>query len=394
MPFTNRIGSGSRRMFGFGIGIKPEAPTNLVVTPGNQQLSVAFTAPIILGTGIVSYTATASPGGATATGAISPLVITGLTNGTAYTVTVTATNPFGSSTSAPSSPATPATPPDTPSPPTPTRGDSQVSLTWTAPANGGSPITDYLIQYRYIDPITWETFSDTVSPATSAIVTSLANGTTYSFRIAARNAAGTSAYSSASTFVIPAGVPDTPAAPTPTAGNGQVSLAWTAPHTNGSAITDYLVYYSTVEAGSYTLFNDGVSTGLSATVTGLSNGTAYYFKIIAVNSVGNSALSPASVGATPFVPPPPPPPPCSCAPAPFPDNCTRVYPNTCDGTMTYQYFDCGCGQTCPGTGGYNGAYIDGSCGYVAPAGPPAEPPAPPPGGGGGCVPDPDKGITC
>jgi len=91
-----------------------------------------------------------------------------------------------------------------------------------------------------------------------------------------------------------------------------------------------------------------------------------------------------------------------CAPAPWPDNCTRIYPNTCDGTMTYQYFDCGGCQTCPGTGGYNGAYIDGSCGYTAPpagggggGGTPPPPPIPPPapgacdacggGGGYGCV---------
>ena len=106
----------------------------------------------------------------------------------------------------------------------------------------------------------------------------------------------------------------------------------------------------------------------------------------------------------PFFPPFFPPNFCAgCAPAPWPDNCTRLYPNTCDGTMTYQYFDCGGCQTCPGTGGYNGAYIDGSCGYTAPPGggggtPPPPPPPPPPAECticcAGCFNDPKFGPIC
>lgn len=319
MPFINRIGSGATRKFGFGAGMKPGAPTSVVGTAGNTQVSVAFTAPAVLGTGTISYTATSSPGSFTATGSSSPLVVTGLSNGTAYTFTVTASNAFGSSTSDPSASVTPATVPSTPSAPTATRGDTQVSLSWTAPANNGSAITDYLVQYSSDSGSNWTTFADGTSASTTATVTGLTNGTSYVFRIAATNAFGTSAYSSASSAVTPAGVPATPSAPTPTAGNAQVSLSWTAPSANGSAITDYLVYYATSAGGSYTLFGDGTSTSTSATVTGLSNGTAYYFKIIAVNSVGNSALSAASTAATPVAPPYFPPcfstctPPCGAA---------------------------------------------------------------------------------
>ena len=71
----------------------PDAPTIGTATAGNTQVSVAFTAPADTGgTAITSYTATSSPGGFTATGSSSPLVVTGLTNGTAYTFTVTATS--------------------------------------------------------------------------------------------------------------------------------------------------------------------------------------------------------------------------------------------------------------------------------------------------------------
>ncbi|MFY3386176.1 beta strand repeat-containing protein [Paracidovorax sp. MALMAid1276] len=77
-------------------GAVPGAPTAVVATPGNAQVTVAFAAPASNGgSAILNYTVTASPGGATATGAASPLVVTGLTNGTAYTLTVTATNGAG-----------------------------------------------------------------------------------------------------------------------------------------------------------------------------------------------------------------------------------------------------------------------------------------------------------
>jgi len=359
MPFINRIGSGATRKFGFGAGMKPDAPTIGTATPGNLQASVTFTPAANVGTGTPTYTATSSPGGFTASGAGSPLVVTGLTNGTSYTFTVTATNAFGSSTSAASNSVTPATLPGAPGTPTPTSGDAQVSLSWTAPAsNGGSAITDYVVQYRYIDPFTWETFSDAVSATTSATVTSLTNGTSYTFRVAAVNAVGQGPYSAVSAVSTPAGVPATPAAPTPTAGNGQVSLSWTAPSDNGSAITDYLVYYATSAGGTYTLFSDGVSTTTSATVTSLTNGTAYYFKIRAVNAVGNSALSAASTSATPAVPPPPP---CTCCTAAW-DGVTY----SCEGTLSYEYWTACC-PGCPGEGGYNQAYRDGKCGYVAPS---------------------------
>ena len=76
----------------------PGAPTSPVGTLGSTQVSVAFTAPASNGgRAITGYTVTSSPGGFTATGASSPLIVTGLTNGTAYTFTVVATNTEGNS---------------------------------------------------------------------------------------------------------------------------------------------------------------------------------------------------------------------------------------------------------------------------------------------------------
>lgn len=78
----------------------PGAPTGVTATGGNAQASIAFTPPTISGgSSIISYTVTSNPEGKTASGAVSPITVTGLTNGTTYTFNVVATNSGGSSAS-------------------------------------------------------------------------------------------------------------------------------------------------------------------------------------------------------------------------------------------------------------------------------------------------------
>ena len=88
----------------------PGAPTIGTATGDNAQASVTFTAPSFVGSSaITGYTVTSSPGGLTGTGASSPITVSGLTNGTAYTFTVTATNSQGTGpASAASNSVTPA----------------------------------------------------------------------------------------------------------------------------------------------------------------------------------------------------------------------------------------------------------------------------------------------
>jgi len=75
---------------------KPDAPTIGTATAGNGQATVTFTAPANTGGfAITSYTVTSSPGNFTGTGSASPITVSGLTNGTGYTFTVTATNVLG-----------------------------------------------------------------------------------------------------------------------------------------------------------------------------------------------------------------------------------------------------------------------------------------------------------
>ncbi|MEI8083808.1 MAG: S8 family serine peptidase, partial [Actinomycetes bacterium] len=113
----------------------PGPPTDVNATPANGSVSVSWTAPSTDGGHpIIDYTATALPGGntCTATAPTTHCTITGLTSGTLYTFTVTATNTAGPS--APSAPATatPFTIPNAPTALAATAANNSADLTWTA----------------------------------------------------------------------------------------------------------------------------------------------------------------------------------------------------------------------------------------------------------------------
>ena len=94
--------------------------------------------------------------------------------------------------------------------------------------------------------------------------------------------------------------PDAPTSVSGTAGNAQVSLTWTAPtYNNGAAISDYTIQYSSNSGSSWTTFSHSASTSTSITVTGLTNSTAYIFRVAAVNSVGTGSYSSNSSSITP-----------------------------------------------------------------------------------------------
>ena len=184
---------------------RPEAPTITGVTSSNsQQATVSYTAPSSNGGSVItSYTATSNPGNITATvnqSGSGDITVTGLTNGTAYTFTVTATNAIGTSTaSAPSGSVAPATIPDAPTITGVTSSISQqATVSYTAPSsNGGSVITSYTATSNPGG------ITGTISQAGSGsiTVTGLTNGTAYTFTVTATNSAGTSSPSAASNAV-------------------------------------------------------------------------------------------------------------------------------------------------------------------------------------------------
>ena len=169
--------------------------------------------------------------------------------------------------------------------------------------DGGAAITDYRVEYRKSTETAWKVFADGTSALTSATVTGLATATNYLFRVSAINIVGTGAASAASNMVTFVAAPSEPRGLTGTAGDKTVALKWSAPATaNGSPVTDYVVEYRSVADASWTVFADGTSMLTSATVTGLVNGTAYLFRVRAVNAIGTSAPSAESAALTPLGP--------------------------------------------------------------------------------------------
>jgi hypothetical protein len=184
-----------------GVGTPPGAPTIGSATAGNTQATVSFTAPASDGGApILLYTVTSTPGGLTASDRTSPITVTGLTNGTAYTFTVTATNTAGTSApSAASNSVTPvATVPLAPSGVAAAVDKVQATVTFSPPASdGGSPITGYTVASNPAGG----TDVNAGTTATTHTITGLIYPTSYSFTVTATNALGTSAASTASRSV-------------------------------------------------------------------------------------------------------------------------------------------------------------------------------------------------
>jgi len=188
------------------VGTVPGAPTSVTTTNGTSgTLNVYWTPPANQGGGVNTvtlYTATANPGGATCSGASAACNITGLSNGTAYTVTVTATNAVGTSgTSSPSASKTVGVLPGAPTAVTATRFNANsTDLSWTAPAAGftGS-ITGYQIEASENGGAYTVRTANTGSNATTARVSGLNSGPAYLFKVSAITAVGTGSTSAAST---------------------------------------------------------------------------------------------------------------------------------------------------------------------------------------------------
>jgi len=294
--------------------LNPGPPTGLTATAGNAQVSLAWTAPAEDGgAAIIGYNVFVgtSSGGESASPVNGSLIaatgytVPGLANGTTYYFTVEAVND-GDLSSAPSgeasaTPVAPVTAPGAPTGLAATAGDAQVSLAWTAPAStGGAAITGYNVYEG-----TSENFTDGAAAAstegTGLTITKLTNGTTYYFRVTAVNDAGEGPASGAASATPAAAItaPGAPTGLTATPGNGRVTLSWTAPASDGGAgITGYVIYQGT-SAGGESASPAATSKGTGATITKLTNGTTYYFKVAAVNEAEEQGKDSGQASATP-----------------------------------------------------------------------------------------------
>ena len=183
----------------------------------------------------------------------------------------------------PSGPSAPGTPTLSGS-----AGDTQNSLSWTTPSDGGSAITGYKL---YRDG----TLYKTLGVQNSYVDTGLTNGRSYTYRVSAINSIGEGAQSN-SVSLTPFSI-DPPSAPQNLVAkhsggpsSGKIKLDWAAPASNGgAAITSYKIYRGTA-AGSETLVAT-VGNVLTWTDSGLTKGVTYHYKVSAVNSEGEGPQS-------------------------------------------------------------------------------------------------------
>jgi len=171
-------------------------------------------------------------------------------------------------------------------------GNAVVHLTWTAPSDGGSPITNYKV-YRGTTS-GGETLLTTLGNVTSFDDTAVTNGTTYFYRVSAQNAVGEGPQSNEVSATPQAGGATAPSAPqnltaNPARGKG-VQLAWSPPASNGgSPVTNYRIYRGTSAGGEVFLTSVGNVTSFKDNQT--VRGQTYYYIVTAVNVVGEGPAS-------------------------------------------------------------------------------------------------------
>ncbi|GAB4101493.1 hypothetical protein GCM10028790_05110 [Micromonospora taraxaci] len=197
----------------------PGTPATPTAVAGFTSATVTWIAPASNGSPITSYLITPIRDGVTQPtltfdASTTSRTLTGLTAGSSYAFQVAAVNAYGTGAASPASAAVvPYTLPGAPTITSVTAGTTAARLSWTVPANGGSPITGYTVT-PYLGAVaqTPQTFTGT---ATTQIVTGLTGGASYTFRVAAINAAGTGPQSAASASVTVNPAPTLTFAPPP-----------------------------------------------------------------------------------------------------------------------------------------------------------------------------------
>ena len=318
---------------------RPGNPVLGAVTPANGSLTVAFTRLDGSATGglAVTYTVTAThPTNTTtyptktctvaAASSASSCQITGLTNGQAYGVSIVASNTVGSS-SVVTSVASSVSRTPVPGAPDAVTGVTVTDLgtsgvlrvAWTAPVkDGGSPLVGYVVQRAPADSEVWTQVADVTTKVSTVLsatvdVSGLVNGTTYRFRVIARNALVSGSASTPSAAVAPTGKPTAASVSTVTPGNGLLTVEFgrlVGAPTGGLAVTYTVTATHPTNATTYptkTCTVAAASTATSCQITGLTNGQAYTVSIVASNTRGAAASTTSTataVSRTPVAPQP------------------------------------------------------------------------------------------
>ena len=315
----NDIGNGTESVEADTFITTPSNLTNVAVAVGDRQLEFTWDAPANGGSKILRYTYgvntsfenteivpphTTIPSSDAET---TSLTVTGLTNGVAYDVRINAVNSVGPGPFNIAQAEVPATFPTAPRNLRAEAGDQQVTLRWTAPSsNGGNAIEEYQYQQKTGngDFGSWTPITGSNANTTEHIVTGLTNGTTYAFKVRAKNPRGEGPASNAVTAV-PRTVPSAPQSFAAAAGNGRVQLDWTAPASDGGFPITHYEFRFRPASSSFTEWTRVPGSNVNTTtytVPGLTNGTLHTFELRAATA--STLGTAASATATPMAGPP------------------------------------------------------------------------------------------
>ena len=300
----------------------PGTPGTPTATPWSNSLQVSWTAPSSDGgSPVLGYAIRySSNNGANWTEATTDTQSTtttyslgGLTSANSYIVQVAAVNVEGtgawSSSSSPS--ATPIGIPTAPGTPAGTRAFERINLSWTAATVAGTQsVTDYEVRLSPDNGTTWFAPVSTGSTTPTYIIAPLQRSLGYLAQVRALNGDAVGPWSASSAAITPQTRSFAPTAVRATAGDNSVALTWTAPTNNGGGTTvgyhiekrDQLNPLNTWQ----TAILDTNSTATSATISQLTNGARYSFRVASITAVTGAetadvlgAYSRATIGVTP-----------------------------------------------------------------------------------------------
>lgn len=184
-------------------------------------------------------------------------------------------------------------PPSEPRAVTAVAGNAAADVSWTEPASdGGLPITGYRVTaYLASSGMPAAVAQQTTNGARSTSFPGLTNGTTYFFKVEAQNALGYGPLSAKSNDVTPAAPPGPPRNVVAVAGDQQASVTWSEPLDNGGQPIDGYEVVAYRNSDNQEVSRTPAGLDRSQTVTGLVNGTDYYFRVRAHTVIDWGPLS-------------------------------------------------------------------------------------------------------
>jgi hypothetical protein len=240
----------------------------------------------------VAYTGSCGVESVWSTGMSSPQTVTGLNTGSAYCFELEAVDGSGTGSAGPALSAA-ATLTSAPTGLTVgTVGSTTVQLSWTAPTTSPASgvVTSYTVESAIYTGSVCLAYGGPETFASGSTYTGLTAGTAYCFEVAAVDAGGTSAYSTAvtNTFTLPGVVTGLASGTYTVIG---LTLTWTNPTNTTNDRVLQAVSYGGSSCGGYSVIYTAGSVVTSYPVTGLTAGTAYCFEVEAADSAGWGASS-------------------------------------------------------------------------------------------------------